>query len=195
VDQAGRAEVANRAVVTGAQRVVVSDLAALYAQHRDAMYRVAYATLRSSGMTSSAEDAVSAAVVSIMKNGLPSDVENWEAFLVNAAKRKAQDIAKSAVVQRAGPPFDMEHDRPADDDVAEEVADGVDLERRVQLLQTSLGVLDDRQRLVAIEYVGAERPRAEIAAELGVTPARVSQIKLEVLTLLDDEMTGREDQR
>lgn len=159
------------------------------------MYRVAYATLRPSGMEASAEDAVSGAIVSIMRNGLPTNIGNWEAFLVKVVKRKAQDIVKSATVQRAGPPLDDLQGRKADVDVGEEAAEQVDLERRVVLLRTSLDMLDERQRLVAVDYIGQERPRAEIAAKLGVTPARVSQMKLEVLKLLRAAMAGREDQR
>lgn len=188
-------EARSRGGAAGGQAVDVPDLAALYVEHRDAMYRVAYATLRPWDMQDSAPDAVSDAIVSIMKNGLPAQVNNWQAFLVNAAKRRAQDIAKSAAVRHAGPTLGADHDRAIDSDLAEDTAEEVDRQRQVTVLRACLGILDDRQRLVAVKYIGQERPRAEIAAELGVTPARISQIKVEVLKLLTDEMTRREDER
>lgn len=195
MERTGEAEVEDEPSVAHARRGAAPDLAALYAQHRGAMYRVAYSTLRPSGMVASAEDAVGAAVVSLMKSGLPTNVVNWEAFLVKAVKRKAQDIVKSAAVRRAGPSLDDLHGRTADSDVGEEVAERVDLQQQLSRMRASLDVLNERQRLVAVEHIGLERPRAEIAAQLGVTPARVSQMKLEVLKLLRDAMAGREDQR
>ena len=196
VEQPGGVEVGDSPAVSArALDADVPDLAALYALHKDAMYRVVYATLRSSGLVDLAEDAVSAAIVSIMQAGLPTNIVKWEAFLVTAAKRKALDLLKSAAVRHAGSSLEEHHGRASDGDVAEDVVEEVDLERRVRLLRESLHVLDERQRLVAVELIGAERPRAEITAELGVTPGRVSQMKVQVLKLLCDEMTRREDRR
>ncbi|MBK6885378.1 MAG: hypothetical protein IPH03_02300 [Tetrasphaera sp.] len=44
-----------------------------------------------------------------------------------------------------------------------------------------LSVLDDRHRRVAWEYVAKGRPRQEVAAELGVSPARISQMATRAL--------------
>jgi DNA-directed RNA polymerase specialized sigma24 family protein len=74
------------------------DWAALYQQHRDAMYRVAARALREAGRADKAGDAVSAAMASLMKSP-PANVQNWQALLVKAAKRRALDILGSAAVR------------------------------------------------------------------------------------------------
>ena len=53
-------------------------------------------------------------------------------------------------------------------------------------------MLDDRHRKVAWEYVALERPRAEVAADLGVTPGRVSQMAKRALEHLRDAMSREE---
>jgi DNA-directed RNA polymerase specialized sigma24 family protein len=68
------------------------DWAALYQQHRDAMYRVAARVLRGAGRADEAGDAVSAAMESLMKSP-PANVLNWQAVLVTAVKRRALDPA------------------------------------------------------------------------------------------------------
>jgi DNA-directed RNA polymerase specialized sigma24 family protein len=85
---------------------VVPDLAALYLQHRDAMYRVAASVLRGAGLVNFAADAVQDAIVSMMTSP-PSGVRNWEAFMVAAAKRKAFDRCRSAAVGAATAGFDL----------------------------------------------------------------------------------------
>jgi DNA-directed RNA polymerase specialized sigma24 family protein len=74
------------------------DWAALYQQHRDAMYRVAARVLRGGGRADEAGDAVSAAMESLMKSP-PANVLNWQAVLVTAVKRRALDLLGSSAVQ------------------------------------------------------------------------------------------------
>jgi RNA polymerase sigma factor (sigma-70 family) len=170
---------------------VVPDLAALYLQHRDAMYRVAASVLRGAGLVDFAADAVQDAIVSMMTS-TPSEVRNWEAFMVAAAKRKAIDRCRSAAVVHAGPEFSpTEHDR-ATPDVAEGVVDELEKVRSAQEVQKILPVLDERHRTAVWQFVALERPRSEIASELGVTAPRVSQMTRRSLELLRKELEGRE---
>jgi DNA-directed RNA polymerase specialized sigma24 family protein len=74
------------------------DWAALYQQHRDAMYRVAARVLRGAGRADEAGDAVSAAMESLMKSP-PANVLNWQAVLVTAVKRRALDLLGSSAVR------------------------------------------------------------------------------------------------
>ena len=171
---------------------VPPDLGALYLRHRDAMYKVAASALREADLASEAGDAVHDAIVSIMASP-PKDVRNWEAFLVTAAKRKALDRIRSADVRHAGPELvESLHDRIDDTDIAEDAAADLDRKQRAAVAWDCLSILDDRHRKVVWEIAELERPRNEVAAELGVSPPRVSQMTKRALTLLREEMNRRE---
>lgn len=171
------------------------DLGALYLRHRHAMHQIAASVLREVGRASEAGDAVQDAIVSIMTSS-PQHVRNWEAFLVTAAKRKAIDRVRSAEVRHsAGELRDSTHDRPDDTDIAEDVADAIDRRYRAALAKDCLSILDERHRTVVWETVALERPRSEVATELGVSPARVSQMTTRALALLHEEMNRREGRR
>jgi RNA polymerase sigma factor (sigma-70 family) len=174
---------------------VPPDLGALYVRHRDAMHKVAASVLREAGLASEAGDAVQDAIVSIMASP-PTNVQNWEAFLVTAAKRKALDRIRSADVRHAGPALiESRHDRPDDTDIAEDVAADLDRKQSAAVAWDCLSILDDRHRKVVWETLALGRPRNEVAAELGVSPPRVSQMTTRALTLLREEMNKREGER
>ncbi|WP_341923889.1 sigma-70 family RNA polymerase sigma factor [Nocardioides psychrotolerans] len=59
---------------------------------------------------------------------------------------------------------------------------------RLQYLVEAIDELPERLRVVVTEYFLAERPMAEIAAELDVSESRVSQIRAEALVLLRDAL-------
>jgi RNA polymerase sigma-70 factor (ECF subfamily) len=156
------------------------------------MYQVAALVLREVGRASEAADAVNDAIVSIIASP-PTDVRNWEAFLVTAAKRKALDRVRSAEVRHAGPELaEAIHDRADGVDLAEDVADAMDRKEQASHAWDCLSILDDRHRKAVWETVALERPRSEVAAELGVTPGRVSQMTTRALALLREEMNRRE---
>jgi RNA polymerase sigma factor FliA len=64
---------------------------------------------------------------------------------------------------------------------------------RLGYLRHAIDVLPDRLRAVIAGYFFEERPMAQIAAELGVTESRVSQLRAEALTLLKDGMNTHLD--
>jgi RNA polymerase sigma factor for flagellar operon FliA len=68
----------------------------------------------------------------------------------------------------------------------------VDRERRAYLADAVLA-LPERLRAVVIGYFFQERPMLEIAAELGVTESRVSQLRAEALILLRDGLNAHLD--
>ncbi len=160
------------------------------------MYRVAASVLRGAGRVAEAADVVQDAIVSIM-NSPPSGVRNWEAFLVTAAKRKALDFLKSALVAHAGPGLDDDDEgelsfaHPAVD-VEEEVQELLENERRAAVLRDCLRILDDRHRRVVWDIQVRGRSRGEVAEELGVTPPRVSQMMTKALAQLRDELYKQE---
>jgi len=68
----------------------------------------------------------------------------------------------------------------------------VDRERRAYLADAVLA-LPERPRAVVIGYFYQERPMLEIAAELGMTESRVSQLRAEALILLRDGLNAHLD--
>ncbi|MGH8889716.1 MAG: sigma-70 family RNA polymerase sigma factor [Acidothermaceae bacterium] len=61
---------------------------------------------------------------------------------------------------------------------------------RASYLVDAVAALPERLRVVVEGYFFNERPMAEIAAELGVTESRISQMRAEALALLKDGMTA-----
>jgi RNA polymerase sigma factor for flagellar operon FliA len=61
---------------------------------------------------------------------------------------------------------------------------------RTAYLADAVASLPDRLRQVVEGYFFQERPMAELAAELGVTESRISQMRAEALALLKDGMTA-----
>lgn len=64
---------------------------------------------------------------------------------------------------------------------------------RLVYLTEAVAELPERLRLVVDQYFLAERPMAEIAATLGVTESRVSQLRAEALLLLRDALNHELD--
>lgn len=167
------------------------DWAPLFQKHRHAMYRVAARILREVGRQDDAEDAVMAAIESLMK-APPSNVANWEAMMVHATKMRALDLLSSAAFRHSASEDVTNFDGPASACVEDDVVELVDRQRAAATAWDKLSVLDDRHRKVAWDYVAMERPRGEVAAELEVTPARVSQMAKEALRQLREELQAEE---
>jgi RNA polymerase sigma factor FliA len=83
------------------------------------------------------------------------------------------------------------------DDMVTEPASGPEemLLRREQIgyLHHAIASLPDRLQLVITEYFLNERPMADIAADLGVTESRISQLRAEALSLLKDGLNTHLD--
>ncbi len=154
------------------------------------MFRVAATVLRGCGLADQAEDAVQAAMVSLMK-APPTNVGNWEALLVGTAKRRALDIVGSAAVRHHGPELNEEHDSVDHSHSADDIVEAVDRQRAAAQLRAHLSQLNPQQRFVAWEYLARDRPRTEIADELNVSPARISQIAKETILILRDAIGRR----
>jgi RNA polymerase sigma-70 factor (ECF subfamily) len=158
------------------------DWAALYQKHRDAMFRVAYGVLRSSGRVDLADDAVQDAMVSLM-NSPPTEMpRSWEALLVATAKRRAIDMIRSAAMAKGAV---LEEERPLQIELAD-VDDAFERLAKMALARTAIAQLDRQAQYVLAQYVVLDRPRAEVAAGLGVTPSRVSQIAAQLLTQIQN---------
>jgi RNA polymerase sigma factor for flagellar operon FliA len=64
---------------------------------------------------------------------------------------------------------------------------------RLAYLRDAVTSLPERYRTIVVAYYLEERPMAEIAAELGVTESRISQIRAEALALLKDGINAQLD--
>lgn len=168
------------------------DWAALYEAHKDSMHRVAKTVLRGSGLIDQAEDAVQEAVTSLMKSP-PQNVERWEAVMVSAAKNKAIDLLRSAAVRHAGPKVEDQHYRSETyPDLSEDVSDDLDRQWTAVAVRDWLKVLTERDRDVVWRRAALEDPRDQVAADLGVSPGRVSQITKAALERLRDQIEKEE---
>ncbi len=68
--------------------------------------------------------------------------------------------------------------------------DVLEKRERIAYLHDAVEQLPERLRAVVEGYFFAERPMAEIAAELGVTDSRISQLRAEAVTLLRGALTS-----
>jgi RNA polymerase sigma factor for flagellar operon FliA len=64
----------------------------------------------------------------------------------------------------------------------------VEHQEKLTYLMEAIEELPERLRIVVNDYFFAERPMADIAAELGVTDSRISQMRAEALVLLRDAL-------
>jgi RNA polymerase sigma factor for flagellar operon FliA len=64
---------------------------------------------------------------------------------------------------------------------------------RIGYLHHAIASLPERLQIVIIEYFLQERPMADIAADLGVTESRISQLRAEALSLLKDGLNTHLD--
>ena len=64
----------------------------------------------------------------------------------------------------------------------------VEHQEKLAYLVEAIAELPERLRIVVQDYFFAERPMADIAADLGVTDSRISQMRAEALVLLRDAL-------
>lgn len=69
----------------------------------------------------------------------------------------------------------------------------VEHHERLTYLMEAIAELPERLRTVVQDYFFAERPMADIAADLGVTDSRISQMRAEALVLLRDALNSALD--
>ncbi|TWD75074.1 RNA polymerase sigma factor (sigma-70 family) [Kribbella amoyensis] len=161
----------------------VTDIAAQYLKHKDAMFRVAHSLLRQDDRHL-AEDIVQEAVLSLVRNP-PSSVESWGGLFVQTVKRKIFDLWKSSartherlVIDDATPLEDEPDGDHQDLDPAVVVAEIDEREARAVLVRASLAELartDPEGARILWEVKALERTSGEVATEMGVSASRVRQ--------------------
>src|SRR5689334_389924 len=120
---------------------------------------------------------------------IPTHAEVASALGLSADEvaRNEDDIARAQVlsIQGSSEDGDLEHLLPTAGPTPEQIVE--DRERLTYMVE-AVAELPERLRTVVEQYFLAERPMAEIAAELGVSESRVSQIRAEALVLLRGAM-------
>lgn len=100
--------------------------------------------------------------------------------------------AADALERAAGPALLLASPAPAGEDRADPRARRERRERR-ECIAVALETLPERLQRVARGYFLEQRPMAELAAELGVTESRISQLRAEALVLLRDALADAFD--
>lgn len=115
-----------------------------------------------------------------------TEVAQASGMSVDEITANDDDVARAQVLSLQGatstPIEDLLPTRaPSPEDIVEHA-------EKLTYLREAIEVLPERLRVVVENYFFAERPMADIAAELGVTDSRISQMRAEALTLLRDAL-------
>ncbi|GAB4010169.1 sigma-70 family RNA polymerase sigma factor [Nocardioides ultimimeridianus] len=116
----------------------------------------------------------------------PTEVAQAAGLTVDEVAANDDDVARAQVLSLQGStttPIDelVPHRAPSPEDLLEQ-------SEKLEYLREAIEELPDRLRIVVQDYFFAERPMADIAAELGVTDSRISQMRAEALVLLRDAL-------
>ncbi|MCW2818187.1 MAG: polymerase, sigma 28 subunit, SigD/FliA/WhiG [Marmoricola sp.] len=138
---------------------------------------------RSVRRTARSLDAVrSQLAVALGRSASDSEVAAALGITTEEVVRNTDDLARAHVLSfQASEDLDLEGLLPS---AGPTPADVLLHRERLQYLVEAVAELPERQRTVVEQYFLAERPMADIAAELGVSESRVSQIRAEALVLL-----------
>lgn len=115
-----------------------------------------------------------------------SEVAGALGLSVDDVVANVDDVARAQVLSLQGAPDDAMDDLlPADTATPEQHAEH---RERLTYMVEAVAELPERLRVVVSGYFLAEQPMAEIAAELGVSESRVSQMRAEALGLLREAL-------
>ncbi|MCW2754248.1 MAG: polymerase sigma factor for flagellar operon FliA [Marmoricola sp.] len=124
---------------------------------------------------------------------VPSPQEVAEAAGMSMAEitQNEDDIARAQVLSLQGAQdASLDDLLPSGGPTPEQI---LEHRERLAYLVEAVAELPERLRIVVSDYFLEERPMAEIAAELGVTESRVSQMRAEALVLLRDALNHELD--
>jgi RNA polymerase sigma factor for flagellar operon FliA len=121
----------------------------------------------------------------------PHELAETLGIAVDEIKAIDEDVQRAVVLSLQGFAAGT-----AEDMVPERAAGPEELllhRERIGYLRNAIDALPDRLRRVVTAYFFEERPMLDIAAELGVTESRVSQLRAEALVLLKDGLNAHLD--
>ncbi|MBO9521600.1 MAG: sigma-70 family RNA polymerase sigma factor [Nocardioidaceae bacterium] len=137
-------------------------------------------------------DATRAQLAGILgRTPTPAEVAEAAGMTLAEIAQNDEDIARAQVLSLQGAQdASLDDVLPANGPTPEQL---VEHRERLAYLVEAVAELPDRLRIVISDYFLEERPMAEIAAELGVTESRVSQMRAEALVLLRDALNHELD--
>jgi RNA polymerase sigma factor for flagellar operon FliA len=137
-------------------------------------------------------DATRAQLSSILgRSPSPAEVAQAVGMSLDEIARNDEDIARAQVLSLQGAQdASLDDLLPSAGPTPEQL---VEHRERLAYLVEAVAELPERLRIVISDYFLEERPMAEIAAELGVTESRVSQMRAEALVLLRDALNHELD--
>ena len=125
------------------------------------------------------------------RTATPKEVADAVGMTLEEIAQNEDDIARAQVLSLQGAQdAALEDMLPTNGPTPEQV---VEHRERLTYLIEAVAELPERLRIVISDYFLEERPMAEIAAELGVTESRVSQMRAEALVLLRDALNHELD--
>lgn len=121
----------------------------------------------------------------------PQEVADAVGMTMAEIAQNEDDIARAQVLSLQGAQdASLEDMLPSGGPTPEQL---LEHRERLTYLIEAVAELPERLRIVISDYFLEERPMAEIAAELGVTESRVSQMRAEALVLLRDALNHELD--
>jgi RNA polymerase sigma factor (sigma-70 family) len=168
----------------------VADLASIYREHREAMFRAAASILGSAERSVhgvSAQDVVQQVMRRLQANGLAAGVKDLRRYLITAVKNEARDAIRRATREATDEhgPIRTRHEEPLSDIVTDRLVDSshdADVEAVAlehldeERIRGLLHLLTDNQRRAIVGRVFESRSPSEVAADLNVSPQRISQL-------------------
>ncbi|MDR2975074.1 MAG: sigma-70 family RNA polymerase sigma factor [Propionibacteriaceae bacterium] len=168
------------------------DWAALYLTYRQVMWRVAVRILRPAGHMDLVDDAVMQAMQSLLSAHPPPDVRNPEALLVTVTRRRAFDLLRKPDVRfHATQELHMEDVPDVDADIADDAEHRLDRERLGRQAVAELANLPALQQAVIRKVIMEEQEAKQVAIEIGLSPARISQVRKAALMALRQRLKHR----
>jgi RNA polymerase sigma factor for flagellar operon FliA len=121
----------------------------------------------------------------------PQEVADAAGMTLAEIAQNDEDIARAQVLSLQGAQdASLDEILPTGGPTPEQL---VEHRERLTYLIEAVDELPERLRIVVTDYFLNERPMSEIAAELGVTESRVSQMRAEALVLLRDALNHELD--
>jgi len=164
--------------------------------HRDDLASAGYAALVTAARAFDPDRGIPFgrfAAVRVGRKPTPTELAELLGVAVSELASVEEDVQRAAVLSLQGFTAGAAEDLVVENSMNPE--ETLLHRERIGYLHDAVTALPERLRFVVEASFLRERPLAEVAAELGVTESRVSQLRTEALALLKDGLTTHLEQR